>query len=236
MSPSYEFAYAMEEIGMAIIPGLLSGIPSGAFGIASYILTALALYTLAKRRAIDHAWLAWVPVLNCWLVGSLSDQYRYVVLGQNKSKRKILLILSILTAAFTVTILVLAVTMAVGAIMSYSHAEIMTNVMGPVMAILGMCLPLVGVGIAYAVIRYMALFDIYRSVDPSNAVLFLVLSIFFGITEPFFLFFNRNRDSGMPPRRQPEPAYIPEEQPQWQPQEPVQEAWDAESMDNREFL
>ena len=224
-----------EELFM-MIPALLSSVPSALFSIAAYILSALALYTIAKRRGLSKPWLAWIPVVNCWIVGSLSDQYQYVVKGQNKSKRKILLILSILTAAFTVTILVLAVTMAVGAIMSYSHAEIMTNVMGPVMAILGMCLPLVGVGIAYAVIRYMALFDIYRSVDPSNAVLFLVLSIFFGITEPFFLFFNRNRDSGMPPRRQPEPAYIPEEQPQWQPQEPVQEAWDAERMDNREFL
>ena len=33
-------------------------------------------------------------------------------------------------------------------------------------------------------------------------MLFLLLSIFFNITEPFFLFFSRNKDVGMPPRRQ----------------------------------
>jgi hypothetical protein len=37
-------------------------------------------------------------------------------------------------------------------------------------------------------------------------VLFLLLSIFFSITEPFFLFFSRNKDAGMPTRRQ-EPQY-----------------------------
>ena len=63
-------------------------------------------------------------------------------------------------------------------------------------------LPLAGVAIAAAVIRFVALYDVYRSLDPNNAVLFLVLSIFFGVTEPFFLFFNRDKDAGMPPRRQ----------------------------------
>ena len=52
------------------------------------------------------------------------------------------------------------------------------------------------------VIRYMALYDVYMSMDPSNGVLFLVLSIFFPITEPFFLLLNRDKDKGMPPRRQ----------------------------------
>ena len=57
--------------------------------------------------------------------------------------------------------------------------------------------------IAYAVFRYMALYDIYKSLDPENCVLFLVLSILFGVTEPFFLFFSREKDGGMPPRKQP---------------------------------
>ena len=37
----------------------------------------------------------------------------------------------------------------------------------------------------------------------------LVLSIFFGFLEPFFIFFNRNREWGMPPRRaaEAEPVY-----------------------------
>jgi len=55
----------------------------------------------------------------------------------------------------------------------------------------------------------MALYDLYTSMDPANCVVFIVLSILINVTEPFFLFFNRNRDDGMPPRKQ-EPSYIPD--------------------------
>ena len=65
-----------------------------------------------------------------------------------------------------------------------------------------LALPLAAVSVAYLVIRYMVLYDVYRSVDPNNSVLYLVLSILFNPTEPFFLFFNREKDLGMPPRKQ----------------------------------
>ena len=93
----------------------------------------------------------------------------------------------------------------------------MKMVMRSVFGILGLCLPIAGLSIAAAVIRYMAMYDINTSMDPSNNVLFLVLSILFHVTEPFFLFFSRNKDDGMPPRR---------EEPRWQPQEPVSESWE----------
>ena len=45
---------------------------------------------------------------------------------------------------------------------------------------------------AYAVYYYGALYRLYRMYKPENAVLFLVLSIIFAITQPFFLFSMRN--------------------------------------------
>ena len=90
--------YVFEEELLMLLPGLVSGIPTGLFGIAAYILTSLAIYTVSRRRGLKNAWLAWVPVINCWLLGSLSDQYQYVVKGENKSKRKWLMILNILKA------------------------------------------------------------------------------------------------------------------------------------------
>ena len=133
-----------------------------------------------------------------------------MVKGENKSKRKWLLILNVLVFAFTAAIAVLAIgTVSTALLGSYrSESELLRRIWGPVMAILGLCLPLVGAAIACAIIRYMALYDVFKSLDPNNCVMFLVLSILFGVTEPFFLFFNRNKDLGMPPRRQ-ETAYIP---------------------------
>ena len=202
----YSNAYIMEEILLTAIPALVSGIPSFLFGIATYVLSALALYTVAKRRGISKPWLSWIPVLNVWILGSISDQYRYVVKGQIKSKRKALLILNVINWVISVAISITAIVMCVQlvnyAIMDVSEEVLLEMILGPVVAVVGLCLPLFGISIAVIVIRYMALYDVYTSMDPSNNVLFLVLSILFGFTEPFFLFFNRNKDMGMPPRKE----------------------------------
>ena len=208
----------MEELVFTLVPALISGIPSFLFGIATYVLSAFALYTLASRRGIRKAGLSWVPVLNVWILGSLSDQYRYVVKGQIRSKRKILLILNLIRFVFGTVLFGIGIFVVVQAITKIfggsSNHVILNLITGPVMAALGFGLPLAGLSIASLVFRYMALYDIYTSMDPNNNVLFLVLSIFFSVTEPFFLFFNRNKDCGMPPRKAPpvreEPQYQPE--------------------------
>lgn len=243
---AYEYSYIFEDIlGTGVLSALVSGIPSGLFGIVTYVLSSLGLYTLAQRRGLNRPWLAWIPVVNCWILGSLSDQYRYVVKGEVKSKRKVLLILQILTTVMGIAMAVVAVVMAVnvagGVMRGADEGRIMEMVLGPLVGILGMCLPLAGIAIAYAVVRYMALYDVYRSMDPVNCVLFTVLSILVGVTEPFFLFFNREKDLGMPPRRQeyappqqqyvpPQPEYVPP-QPEYQPTEPVKEFWEQDNID-----
>ena len=206
--------YMLEDLIFTLIPVLTSGIPSMLLGIASYILSSLALYALAVRRGIDKAWLSWVPVLKVWIVGSLSDQYRYVVKGQVKSKRKVLLTLKLLTALFTMITTIAAIFLLVDGAKSMIYGvqmdAVLRQFMGPVLGIAGFGLPIAGLSIAATVIYYMALYDIFMSMDPANGVMFLVLSILFQVTEPFFLFFNRDKDKGMPPRRQ---EYS---QPQWE--------------------
>lgn len=228
---SYEYSYLMEEmLGMGLLSAIVNA-SSTIFSIAAYVLTALALYTVAQRRGLNRPWLAWIPVANCWILGSLSDQYRYVVKGEVKSKRKVLLILNILITVIGLAMVGICVAMVIniagGAINGIDQDRMMGAILGPLVGIAGLSLPMAGIAIAFAVIYYMALYDVYRSMDPANCVLFLVLSILFGVTEPFFLFFNRNKDLGMPPRRQEtvyqEPAYIPAQ--------PVQEPWEQEDKD-----
>ena len=212
------------ELTMGIVSGLLAGIPSVLFGVAVYVLTALSLYTIAQRRGVSRPWLAWIPVVSSWILGSLSDQYRYVVKGENRSKRKFLLVMSILSAVLSTVVCVMCVVVAVqavfGVMQGFQEDYLVRMVMEYVVSLLGLLLVQLGVMIAYAVIRYMALYDVYKSLDPANSVLYLVLSILVSPTEPFFLFFNRNKDTGMPPRR-PAP-----EQPRQEPRE----------TDNKDYL
>lgn len=63
--------------------------------VAVYVLQAIGLYTIAKRRGIRHAWLAWVPVGFVWILGSISDDFKARLTGKLRNKRKVLLVLTV---------------------------------------------------------------------------------------------------------------------------------------------
>lgn len=217
---------AFEEIFGTLALAVVNLLTSSAFSIAAYILTALALYTIAKRRGLHNPWLAWIPVANIWLLGSISDQYRYVVKNQIKSKRKILLVLYLILAALVAVALVLAVSMAAslfaGIMGGYSEEYLIGSSLRTIITVVALMVPIFGISVACLVVRYMALYDLYQSLDPQNSVMYLVLSIVFSVTEPFFLFFNRKKDLGMPPRRPDPDPQIPD----WQPKAPTRDPWE----------
>lgn len=217
MGYSYDYAYsAGEELSTLVLMGVYLVYYLFAFGlgIAAYVLSSLGIYTIAKRRQINHPWLAWIPVANSWIIGSLSDQYRYVKKGQVKSKRKVLLILQCVMAVIAVVMAVVGVIKAVDLVVIAEYATeevIFSEALSMLLSMSLIGLASFGVGIAVTVVHYMAMYDIYTSVSPANNVVFLVLSILFNITEPFFIFFNRKSDQGMPPRKEAEPQFLEEE-------------------------
>lgn len=179
-----------------------------AFGIASYVLSSVGLYRIAKRRGIHYAWLAWLPVGSSWLLGSISDHYQFVVKHKNTKRRRVLLILSAVLAA--ISVMFSAVTVV---------SNITSNIMAEGVAIaatgsnfaIGIVLMILyywvvfGLSIATTVVSYIAYYDLFRSCKPNNAVLFLVLSVIFNVTLPFFVFACSGSDYGMPERRAPTP-------------------------------
>ena len=216
-----DFMMEAMDSGFSVLYGI-STLFSSAFGILLYVLKALSLYTIAKRRGINHPWMSWVPVLDLWVLGCISDQYRYVVKGEIRNKRKTLLILNIIIAVLCLAVIVLAVVLTVhlagGLIRGNAGMVMEETVLVPAVVLLCLTLPLAGVGIAVTVVRYIAMYDLYTSCTPQNNVVFLVLSIFFSVTEPFFLLMIRNKDEGMPPRRR-EPQYVPPQSQYEPPQE-----------------
>lgn len=171
-----------------------------AFGIVSYVLQSLGMYTIAKRRGIHNPWLAWVPVGNMWILGSISDQYQYVAKGRVRNRRKLLM-------GLTIAMLLVSVFMSVSAFVSaFSEAAGMDAgevVFGATMGIVLITWIVIAVvSVVAMVIQYMALYDLYVSCEPSNGVLYLVLSIFVSVALPFFIFACRKKDLGMPPRKE----------------------------------
>lgn len=190
----------------------------GLFVLVGYVFQSVGLYTLAKRRGIQNPWLAWLPVGNYWIAGSIADQYRYVTEGSVKNRRTILLALSI--AGIVVSSLIS--TMINGSFM-LSTGEVSMDQLAS-LGTLGTVLNLVtsGLELATFVFWQIALYDLYTSCNPKNNVLFLVLGILFGFLVPFFIFACRNKEEGMPARRE-EPRYDGQPNPEYRD---YREPWD----------
>ena len=165
-----------------------------------YIFKAAGLHAIARRRGIRHAWLAWIPLADYWVAGSLSDQYRTTVLNKKSWNRIILPALGVLTgvlslAASGMSLGVLAEMfeyLADGDLQGLVYASTLVGGTGELMSLLYDVLD-----IALLVFWSIALYDIYSSACPKYKVAFLVLGIIFPVTIPFFLFYNRKKDEGM---------------------------------------
>lgn len=227
------FDYAMNEevfdvafmlVGFLLIFALIALV----VGFVMYILQSVGLYTIAKRRGIKHAWLAWIPVGMYWLVGCISDQYRYVAKGEVKNRRTVMLVLS---AVSTVLSGVGSALSSAGAFammeqVSNAGAQMTEGIVAGSSYGISMLVSLIGAGVSLALVVFwfIALYDIYTSCNPKNNVVFLVLGIIFSFLNAIFLFANRNKDGGMPPRKQPAPSNIPDAQ--WQPAQSPREPWE----------
>ena len=222
----YSFQTGELAIRMIVVMILAVFLFCGLFGIAMYVLRSLSLYTIAKRRGLSSPWLAWIPVGREWLLGSVSDQYKYLVKGKHQSWRKVVLTLSAVAMVCALVTMGLFATM-VGKIVVRSpylyEEQIAAAIFPMLLEMMLMAVVTVVVEITAYVFRCLCRYDLYRSCDPKNAVVFLVIGILFSVTEPFFLFACREKDLGMPPRR---PV---QEQTQ---QAPYQESWQAQEDRN----
>ena len=219
----------MTEVLEALEEGMMSlNFTTSGLGVLVYVLQALALYTIAQRRGIKKAWLAWVPLVNVWILGSISDQYQYVVKRQVKNKRKVLLGLNIAIAVLVVLLIAALIWLLVSLVMvgvsmelfSSGHMggnfdaidwDVLADEVGVVLLLCLLSLPLLVLAIIQTVISYIALYDVFRSCDPKNSTLYLVLSLVGNVVVEgancIFLMLCKDKDLGMPPRK-PEP--IPE--------------------------
>ena len=178
-----------------------------AVGVAAYILKSLSLYTIAKRRGLDKPWAAWIPIGDAWIIGCISDQYRYFThtdyseRGRDLLKHGVGLAISYVVSFFFYIVYLV--------FMILSSTEAPAAIGASSLLMLGLCMfAAIGVMIFFMVryyIRYYkALYDVYQSCNPQLPLLFLLLSIFVSYAMPVCLMICRNKDDGMPVA-EPEP-------------------------------
>lgn len=169
---------------------------AGIIGIVCYIFQSLGLYKMAKALEFSSPWMAWVPLLNTYTLGKIGSKY---VKNDGRPSAKFGGWLLGLEIAMVVVVIGM-----IGSIISMIPAAIAMEELGmegPSTAFMGgfasfilTYLAMIGIAIAFSIVNYIALWRVYSIFDNSNATVFLVLSIIFGITMPFFLFAMRNNE------------------------------------------
>ena len=180
-------------------------------GLVCFVFESISLYAIAKRRRIRRPWLSWIPICNLWILGSISDQYQYVVKRRVRNRRKVLLATGIVTTLLGIAIAAAAIFLIVDSIVALSGAYLSDAwFMNLALTLSLLSLLMTGFAVWHVVYTYMAYYDVFSSCDPDTKTVFLVVGIIFQMVVPFFLFADRNRDNGMPPRT--DDPYLPPEQ------------------------
>jgi hypothetical protein len=187
---------------------LITIFPAAIIGIAMYLLQAISIYTLSTRCGLNKPYLAFVPVANYYQMGLLADQYeRPVKIGKLRYALTPLAVLQCIAAillmvySFQFLSEVFAIipsmeTMAQGDMQVFWQAYIKYFMFFSVYFLLA---------IPSMILTYVALYKIYKMVNPANAALLLILSIFVGGSSVVILFISRNK-----------PLIFPNEQQIWQ--------------------
>lgn len=171
---------------------------SAVIGIAIYLLESISVYKMAKSAEIKNPWLAFIPVANDWVFGTLAEKYKKK--NGTKSARfgiilpvleGIVLIETIALTIFTVISIKEITGYALDAVNTSS--EMAPEQFMSLIPVIILYFALMAVAFAYIIVFYVALWRIYSSFDKPNATLYIVLSVVFTISVPIILFIIRNR-------------------------------------------
>ena len=186
-----------------------------AYSAASYVLHAMGLYTIAKRRGFERPWLAWVPVGRSFLLGSISNQYILAQKYRCRSNGKLLACTEALVYIAIVVVLLCGINL-LGKIQAHVEFEYYSqnwykypagtrpylsidykDIPEAVGLLEQTCNILMVVSLVYTILNYKMCYDLFASCRPDLKVVFLLLSILFPVTMPFFVFACRKHDLGM---------------------------------------
>ena len=157
--------------------------------LASYVLTGLSMYEIAKNRGFQNPWLAWIPyVAQFYLLGKIADDICYRN-GKKKSYRTVMLVFMIAVACLVVVRSIVNRLAAEQLNAFMTEQQAFATVL-PAQILTGI---FIGVLAAALVFQLICLYRVYKEYAPNQTVVFLILSIFFAIFRPIALTVVRGR-------------------------------------------
>ncbi len=133
-------------------------------------ISSFGMYRIAKRRSIPCPWLAWIPMINLWTLGSIADQHVFF----KHQKRGFLRWVMVGHMAVSILICIALCT----DVAVLDHLVALTGSAALLIFLLG----LAGTGAVFV-----ALAMLYASCLPRRSPIYTMLSIIFSIPTPIFI-------------------------------------------------
>ncbi|MBQ1935458.1 MAG: hypothetical protein II351_01240 [Clostridia bacterium] len=161
--------------------------------VGDYVMVSLSLYTMSKNRGIRGAGLAWVPVANFWIVGSLANEAD----AQKGVQRKwnTLLLTFALIGLGGLPVVFIGLT-AVGILYYFVAADLLLWVF---LLIYGILIVDMIAMVALSILSSICIFKIFESVVPQKAVKYILLYLLVPLGAGICLLKTRNADEPIPP-------------------------------------
>ena len=148
--------------------------------IAFYVFTSLGYYRISESLGLGNSWMTFVPIVNLFKIGEISDTLRGLQNKPDKKRRIVLPVASIISGFVMGIALFLSFLMIGIAAEEEMVFLIVLGVLGIFVSFAIMLIPMI--------FQYMCIFDIYKAYT-KEATLFLILSILFPYVMPFLIFF-----------------------------------------------
>lgn len=169
-----------------------------AISLTLYILRAIGVYNMAKNTEIKNPVLAFIPIANCFTFGKLAEKYKKKNGTESAKFGVILLVFNILSIVFTVLFFVFFAVSATKILGFADQAvkngtEMTIEMFSSIVVPAVLYVALIGLLLAFNIIRYVALWRVFAFFDYNNATAFTIFSVLFSFLDPIFLFILRNK-------------------------------------------
>ncbi len=196
MSDLYGVSYAFTLIYQLIV---------SAFALLIFILVGITTFQLMKRRNLPGAWTSFVPLLNNYAFGAIADH----ISARSGKKTAYRFSLPIIATVLSISVIAMLITL-IAMVFEYMPLDVTYSYLyGYDYPYYGNEEDLIAIGLAtmlflfvigivsilYTIFYYIAMYKIFKDYNPSNAVMYTVLSIFISVVQPFLFFSLRKKPS-----------------------------------------
>lgn len=155
----------------AVVAGIMLAVILSLVGIGFYVFFSIMLYRLAKKHNVEHAWLAWIPILYGYVLGEIAGPMK--IFGKYHLKDTGLWLL----------LAPVVVSVAGFILKTLSTIPILGILFGIVS---GVVIPLGN--LAVVVFLCLVMYRIFSFYEPKNTTLVYALVSILGVTIPFLFY------------------------------------------------